>query len=36
MYELFKSANDIIFYVVAAVVIVGGIFKIRSRNKGGK
>lgn len=36
MYEFLRSANDILFYVVAAVAIIGGIIKIKSKKKDDK
>lgn len=34
MYELFGSAVDIVFYVLAAVAIVGAVIKIVKSKKG--
>lgn len=34
MYEIFKSGTDIIFYVVAAVAIIGAVIKIVKSKKG--
>lgn len=33
MYEIFKSANDLIFYGLAAVVIIGAIIKMVKAKK---
>lgn len=33
MYELLRSSVDIIFYVVAAVVIIGAVIKLSKKKK---
>lgn len=33
MYEFFRSANDILFYLVAGIVIIGGFIKIIKKKK---
>ncbi len=33
MYELLRSSVDVIFYVVAAIVIIGAVIKITKKKK---